>query len=243
MLTVAVVIPLYKTHPSSQEIYALNNNFTILKDYPRYIIAPLGFDITEYGDLLKTCKILYLAPHWFKSLSSYNRLMLTKMFYKLFIKYDYILILQPDALVFRDELKDWCAKGFSYIGAPWPQAKFVPPYFFHGYKMLRKILPFFNKPKKCYVGNGGLSLRNVKRSISVLQNHFFAVKIWGSQEDYFWAYYFLTDGENRSIPSEIEASKFSMELNAEQYYKNNGFQRPFGCHAYEKYNHIFTQSY
>jgi len=239
MLPVAIVIPIYKNHPSTQEIYALHNNFTILNDYPKYIIAPTGFNFEEYGDIFKSSEILHLPPHWFKSLNSYNRLMLTKMFYKLFLNYEYILILQPDALVFKNELHEWCSKGYSYIGAPWPNGKLVHPYSFHGYSFLRKLLPFFNKPKKCFVGNGGLSLRHVKGSQLILQRHFLANKLWNSQEDYFWAYYFLHGEGNGIVPSEVEASKFSLELNARQYYINNGCILPFGCHAYEKYSSDF----
>jgi len=88
MVNVAIVVPLYKIHPSPQEILAINNNLAILKDYPKYIIAPSGFISEEYGDILKLSKIIYLAPHWFKNLNSYNRLMLSKKFYKLFTNYE-----------------------------------------------------------------------------------------------------------------------------------------------------------
>lgn len=236
MINVAIVVPLYKIHPSPQEILAINNNLAILKDYPKYIIAPSGFISEEYGDILKLSKIIYLAPHWFKNINSYNRLMLSKKFYKLFKNYEYILILQPDALVFHDELIEWCTKGYSYIGAPWPQGIFVHPYYFKGLNLIRKLFPFFNKPKKCYVGNGGLSLRNVKESILILQKHFLTVKLWSANEDGFWAYYFMSNDGNYSLPSEIEASRFSLELEAEQYYMKNGCKLPFGCHAYEKDN-------
>lgn len=239
MHTVAIVLPLYKTHPSDSEILAINNNFKILIHYTKYIIVPKGFIADEYGDIFKSNKILYLAPHWFRSLNSYNSLMLTEMFYKLFIDYDYILILQPDTLVFRDELKEWCTKGYSYIGAPWPKGKFVHPFSFRGHNFLNKLFPFLNKPKKCFVGNGGLSLRNVKKCILILQKYFLAVKFWSSQEDYFWAYYLNDNGMNFSIPSEIEASKFALELEADQYYLKNSSQLPFGCHAYERYSTDF----
>lgn len=235
MYSVAIVLPIYKIKPTIEEIFAIENNFKKLNNYPKFIIAPEGFIHKEYGDILDKCKIIYLAPHWFKSLSSYNRLMLTKMFYKLFISYDYILILQSDTLVFRNELSEWCSKGYSYIGAPWPNGKFIQPYSFFGSEKIYKLLPILNRPKKCFVGNGGLSLRNVKNSIMILKKHLLAAIFWSSQEDYFWAYYCNDNGINRTTPSEIEASRFSTELEADHYYLKNGLNLPFGCHAYERY--------
>lgn len=46
--------------------------------------------------------------------------MLSAEFYERFLAWDYILLCQTDAFVFRDELADWCARGYDYIGAPWP---------------------------------------------------------------------------------------------------------------------------
>jgi len=235
---VAIVIPLYKTHPSEQELFAISNNLGILNDYPKFVIAPVGFVSDEYKGTLKSAKILYLAPYWFKNLNSYNKLMMDKSFYELFINYEYILIIQPDALVFNDEIIEWCNKGYSYIGAPWPQGKLISPYSFRGHGLIRKFLPFFNVPQKCYVGNGGLSLRNVNQSLLILKEHCFTVKLWSSQEDYFWAYYFEL---SNSIPSELIASKFSLELNADLYYNANGCVLPFGCHAFEKYDFDFLK--
>lgn len=49
----------------------------------------------------------------------YNRLMLSEDLYSAFSNYEYILICQSDAYIFRDELKEWCEAGYDYVGAPW----------------------------------------------------------------------------------------------------------------------------
>ena len=52
-----------------------------------------------------------------------------------------------DAWVFKDELQKWCNKGYDYIGAPW----------FEDYGSYEKGNRLWR------VGNGGLSLRKVKK--------------------------------------------------------------------------------
>jgi hypothetical protein len=44
---------------------------------------------------------------------------LSEEFYQAFTDFEFMLIYQLDAFVFRDELADWCRSGYEYIGAPW----------------------------------------------------------------------------------------------------------------------------
>jgi hypothetical protein len=41
--------------------------------------------------------------------------MKSKQFYERFVAYDYMLIYQLDAYVFKDELDDWSAKGYDLL--------------------------------------------------------------------------------------------------------------------------------
>ena len=54
-----------------------------------------------------------------QSVGTYNQMMVERDFYKRFVEYEYILIYQLDAFVFRDELEQFCDYGYDYIGAPW----------------------------------------------------------------------------------------------------------------------------
>ena len=234
---VAVVIPLYKEEPSEQELKAINNNLSVLNKYYKYLITPSGLYLDGYGDIIsKFDKHICLDANWFKSLNSYSRLLLSKSFYKLFLDFEYILLMQPDTFLFRDDLTKWCNKGYSYIGAPWPKGTLISSMAFLGHRTLRKWLPTFDKPKRFFVGNGGLSLRNVRDCIKLIKKHQFVAGAWYSQEDFFFAYYFMKSGKEFSMPSEKEASLFSLEQNAKQYFEENGNKLPFGCHAYERYN-------
>jgi hypothetical protein len=55
-----------------------------------------------------------------------------------------------DCLVFSSNLEEWCRKGWDYVGAPWLKNADEPTEGFSA------------------VGNGGLSLRNVRSALSVL---------------------------------------------------------------------------
>ena len=39
-------------------------------------------------------------------------------FWEKFADYEYVLMYHLDALVFSDQLQEWCGKGLDYIGAP-----------------------------------------------------------------------------------------------------------------------------
>ena len=77
--------------------------------------------------------------------------MLSSEFYRRFSKFEYILIYQLDAFVFKDQLNYWCKKGYDYIGAPW----------FEGFHLTKTGVNIIG------VGNGGFSLRRVKTHIDL----------------------------------------------------------------------------
>ncbi len=98
---------------------SLRQCMTVLGAYPVIIVKPASLDLAElqqqypkldfqsFDDrLFHRCGRLQQinGVHWF--------------FYKTFTAYEYILIYQLDAFVFCDALKEWCAKGYDYIGAP-----------------------------------------------------------------------------------------------------------------------------
>ena len=56
-------------------------------------------------------------------IAGYNRMMLSAGFYELFRDYEYLLICHTDAWIFRDELADWCRRGYDCVAAPWVRRK------------------------------------------------------------------------------------------------------------------------
>ena len=103
--------------------------------------VPEDFDCSAVLEIIPGAQVLRFDKRFFSSVSSYSSLLLTPGFYHAFQKYEYMLIYQPDAWVFRDELDDWCRKDYDYIGAPFVLGT--------------------GADERIFVGNGGFSLRKM----------------------------------------------------------------------------------
>ncbi|MDB5150050.1 MAG: hypothetical protein JWQ57_4070 [Mucilaginibacter sp.] len=262
--SVAVTIPIYKETPDQLELVSINQCFKILNKYPIILVVPESLNINFYENLFNNkFSIERFDNKYFDDLKAYNRLMLTSKFYKRFKQFKYILIHQPDAYVFRDELQYWCDAGYDYIGAPW----------FSDWNLSGPDSAFLG------IGNGGFSLRNVKSHLRVLtgfsyirpaatvikkfigqkiisasikkmlldltikNNTYSAFNDYSDNEDIFWGMVVTGKFKYFKVPSMKTASQFSMEVNAEMLYHMNNDQLPFGCHAWEKYETNFWNKF
>ncbi len=154
---IAVVIPVYRSEPDEYEKISLSQCLQVLNSYKIIIITYRSLDVSRYLEYLEQMnqpvpELVYFAKRNFNSIQGYSRLLLSLRFYLRFIRYRYILIYQLDAFVFRDELREWASRDYSYVGAPW-------------------LLDW----KKATVtdqvvgaGNGGFSLRRVRSHIRAL---------------------------------------------------------------------------
>jgi len=148
MNEVAVTVPLYKKEPERNELLSLMQCRKVLGRYPVIFFAPESLELSVYQKIIPQAQIIRFADAYFTGIPGYNRLMLSPFFYQHVEEYRYILIFQPDAWVFRDELDEWCRSGFDYIGGPYRSP----------YRTGDRILP----------GNGGFSLRKVQSCIELL---------------------------------------------------------------------------
>jgi hypothetical protein len=262
MEEVAVVIPVYKETPDRLELISLNQCLKILDNYPIIFFAPEALNTSFYESLFNDNSkfiIKRFENKYFSDLKAYNRLMLSSKLYKRFKLYKYILIHQPDAYVFRDELQYWCRAGYDYIGAPW----------FADWNVSGPDSAFLG------IGNGGFSLRNVRSHLRVLNsfsyirsfsavikkfrdqkfslgsikrmlldltiknNTYSIFNDYSDNEDIFWGMIAAEKFPDFKVPSMKTASRFSMEVNAEKLYHLNDDRLPFGCHGWEKYETNF----
>lgn len=260
MKKVVIVIPIYKANPQTQELASFRQCLTVLRKYDIFILTYTELDLSLYEKVAKDCQVdikkEYFNKHYFESISGYNRLCLNPTFYKRFFGYEYMLIYQLDAWVFKDELDKWCDKGYDYIGAPW-----------------------FTENEEGYtydfvgnVGNGGLSLRKIAFCYKVLCRNKFApilpireiyrkstckkmrflracVRAVGLRNNLA---YYLSDidrkvkNEDRffsvfknsyvkcNIPNPKDAIGFAFEVHPSFLFSLNNNSLPFGCHAYRK---------
>lgn len=236
---VSVVIPIYKTNLSQNEQMALRQCLKILKPYKMVIVHPKSLDISSFSEY-PSLNFEPFHDDYFKSISGYNRLMLSTEFYERFLNSEYILIHQLDAFVFRDELLYWCNRAYDYIGAPW----IATPK-----RGIHKLLSHFQSAKKrkrteifYKVGNGGFSLRHVQRHFEISKtmrkeiekNLLLPKGDFRIMEDVFWSITVPKTVPNFKIPDYKEGLKFAFDRKPKLAFKLNNNELPFGCHGFEK---------
>lgn len=152
-----IIIPIYKNSPDEFEIISLMQCLKVLHRYKICIVTYDSLDISYYRNELQKFGVDFIFEffdkEYFNDITGYNRLMLSLEFYIRFVQYHYILIYQLDAYVFRDELEEWCDKGYYYIGAPW--------FDLEGSTESKEVVA---------IGNGGFSLRRTALFIDIIEN-------------------------------------------------------------------------
>jgi len=145
-----VVILSHKPVVSPWERIGLEQCGRVLAKHDQLLVCPKGMPTDQYTNLIPGLQVLEVDPKWMRSYSAYSDFKTSPVLYKaLQEKYRFLLCHEPDVFVFRDELDEWCERGFDYIGAP----------FFSG----RPVYP--EDAEIIGVGNSGFSLRNVDHHI------------------------------------------------------------------------------
>lgn len=233
-MKVAVVIPLYKSTFSASEELSLGQVKAVLGSHPIVFICPDNLSTEKYSQFIPQAKVKRFSDEYFQNVEGYSRLMLSPAFYKEFLNFNYILIYQTDAYVFRDELLEWCNKGYDYIGAPWTER---PP-LVHGKPKIDIQNWFIGR-----VGNGGFSLRKVKSHYN--NTRFFRpiLRFMEKNEDMFWGLFLYWLNPFFKRPEWREALHFAFEMNPKKSFELTEQQLPFGVHAWEKYDKEFWEEY
>lgn len=255
----AVVIPFYRPQLTASEAYSLNRTLSVLQGHDIYALAPFSLSVYLERIRLPNGALIerkLFPDRFFSSPSAYSNLMKQKSFYEGFSEYEYILIVQLDALVFSDQLDMWCDLNFSYVGAPWVEVE-------------------NDKIKYLGVGNGGFSLRRVSDCIKFLSvpqylhnpllaqyyqsrlNPYEVLMRWIHRyvlswnipilmprviEDIFWGILAPANDSTFKVPNPEHAASFAFECAPEALYELNKRQLPFGCHAWERYAPEFWRS-
>jgi hypothetical protein len=206
---------------------------------------------------------------YFGSVQAHTKLMLSSGLYQAFSNYRFILIYHLDALVFSDQLEEWCDREFDFIGPPWIKDDAAP---YRGFS-----------PIEGRVGNGGFSLRKVESFLKVIHSkkryksppqlkaaYFesralhqivwnipkfllkclghrnsvqFEMSIHRFNEDDFWASRAVHYYPEFNIAPVETALGFAFECLPRTCFKKNNHQLPFGCHAWKKYDPSFWEPY
>lgn len=239
--SVVVVIPMYRTELSSAERASLRQCILRLGHYPLLLAVPDSLSVSSLVAEFPTLGVMTFHDSYFASIGGYNRLMTSLDFYRRFQAYEYILIYQLDAYVFRDELPYWCSHGLDYIGAPTI------------HKETYDRLPASEKDtfaqalsSQRLVFNGGLSLRRVAGLIRYLRIYHAFYSAWPGNEDMLFSLeatrlipmrFFI------KLPTWQQALRFAFEKSPAASYEITEHSLPFGCHAWERYDPGFWQPY
>lgn len=240
---VKIVIPVYKSSLDKHETVSLKQCYSVLSRYPIAIVKPKSLSLEALCNEFPLLEIENFDDDFFENLESYNRLMLSSIFYERFLDYKYILIYQLDAYVFRDALESWCKKSYNYIGAPWIKRHYV----------LKQIKSLFNKitgkkVRRPYsdayykAGNGGFSLRRTQSFYEIINNENDLINIYlhppqahsrYMPEDIFWALEPQRKNYAFRTPEYKEALLFSFDKYPKECFKITK-AIPFGCHGWNR---------
>jgi hypothetical protein len=250
---VAVTIPIFKSKPEQDEIISLNQCLKVLGTHPIVFFCAQGMDVSNYISLCKNkANIMFETFHegFFKDEKGYNKLLLSKAFYKRFLNFKFILIHKLNSFVFKDDLEFWCNQKYDYLGAPVFQIKKSIPKHNVNSKSFFNPLTYSNFLKKTglinfkykHIKGGSFSLRKVAKCYRVLSVIGFNPAPRFAQEDTFWPYTGNILYPYFKLPEESEALKFSLEGNPAEM---TGILKsvPFGCVSTTNFDMQFLNKY
>lgn len=258
---VAIVVPMSnRAELTPDEEISYRHLVHYLGRYGKYLVVPQSLSIELPG-----FNIARFDNRFFGSVSANTQLMLSRQFYERFLKYEYILIYHFDALVFSDDLEQWCELDYDYIGPPW---------------LPSDDTPWVNTPG---VGNGGFSLRKTSGCLKVLNSKRYTIdpdEYWlkycasrsrpvqllnfprkylkrfrifnniqreiagfRDNEDKFWGFRALNYFPEFKIADVDTALRFAFESEPACSFVRANYTLPFGCHAWPKYDRAFWEPY
>ena len=230
-----IVVPVYKEQLSDTEQISLKSLYRETNGYKHtYLVCPEGINIDEYKKIYPNIHKIEFNEIFFKNIYTYSQLCLSYMFYNQFSIYDYMLIYQLDAYLFKDDIQNWVNLDMDYIGAPifselsgWPHLK---------------------KTKTAQVGNGGISLRKIRtfryltdpnskfRLVNTLFQEELSKVIY--EDVYFCQIVNHIYGFDLKIPEPSKALEFAWDQSLEHIKKllenANVKLTPMGCHGWQK---------
>ena len=195
-----ILIPIYRDRLSDTEEASLRQTHRILGHYPIEVILPEAVTPPEAVASLGL-PVRRVSDEWLgtrNGIAGYNRMMLSQSFYDYYSDTMYVLVCHTDAWVFRDELADWCRKGYDCVAAPWVRRPVYDKPIVKQYMNWlanRRIRQgrFCRQQLYGRVGNGGFSLRRVEAFSAACDRYGANIKRYLSNsghqwnEDVFWA--------------------------------------------------------
>ena len=225
-----VIIPVYQNRLNDSETISVRICQKKMSKYDIYFIAPFGLNMEAYREFA-SIKVKRFPDHYFKGVDTYNKLMMNPKFYVEFSEYEYMLIAQTDTLILQDgaEIEKFMDAGYDYWGAPWEECQH---YWFYTTK--RFLYEKFKLGKKFLlrVGNGGFSLRHIKKTIHLLNEKKVWKILWRGNEDFFFSCYGLDNKSGYRVAPLNLARKFALETDIKKNLENG--EQPYAVHKWQE---------
>ncbi len=223
----AVVIPIYRDRFQPLEEFGIDYSLARLVGRKLFFAAPATLDLSYYAERYSHVSVVRFGEMFFENVAAYSELLLNFQFYQRFDQFEFTLILQPDAIIFRDDLDYWTGRPYDYVGAPWPTPM----------TLRINTRPFSDELARTvstHVANGGLSLRRNDACVKLLLEYQGAKDLWVRKkmhEDLFFGCMGALS-KHFVLPTEMVCSMFSIDQSPEYYHALNGGILPMGAHAW-----------
>jgi hypothetical protein len=233
---ITIVLPIYRSRLNDKLLATVDRAIGLLQHGDWHLLAPMSLETSFYEKRYGKA-IVRFPDAYFGSVHDYSRLLLTDWFYATFAQYEYMLVIQDDVYVLRDDLAYWQARRFDYIGAPWPMG--------HEAELSMSRKPDIREyTVTSYVGNGGFSLRRVAACRQLLAE-FAEEAAWFRKhhgpEDMFFAS-FGQVSQQFILPSLRVAAAFAWETGLRRMHALCEGQLPMAIHAYDRVDPEFFGS-
>lgn len=257
------MVPLPSASLKEEEKISLKQLEKHLGDYPKYLLMPEGLGASMDGFAVKE-----IDRRFFGSAANHNRLLFTPRFWSMFREYEYVLMYHLDALVFRDELTEWCSSGVDYIGAPWIRSAQTPwvetercgngGFALYRIPSVTEVLVkrWTGDPRLLLIDRFAGHLDLLKRWLEGLPERHFLRRLPGDwlpelvhrldhievnkrPNDYFWAMDAVRHKPDFTVGSVEQGLRFAFEADPRGCLTRNEGRLPFGAHAWERYDRDF----
>jgi hypothetical protein len=266
------VVPVYRPDLAGDERIALRQCLRVFAARTVVLVAPHGLDLKAHEEMARadgrTFAVERFDARFFTGTASYNRLMLSRRFYRRFRDSEFILIYQLDAFAFRDELDFWTAQNVDYVGGPWfegfsgsgASSATLPRGGGGGFSLrrvrsFRRVLNTWRVMKgpgsllREYVAagtsvRGDTILKVLLKSLGYKNNsRFWVRRSTHINEDLFWTNFAPLIRPDFRVADGRLALRFSFECQPQRQYEMNDRHLPFGCHAWARYDRDFWRPF
>ena len=230
-----LLTPVYREDIGLREKARLQTTLENNNHWNHAFFGPENLDYAEILGNFPNSAVFKFPDRFFASTESYSQLLLSPDFYKRFFPYISILITQLDSIVVK-RLSEQLVREYDYVGAAWAHPFYI---FSIRQKLFLTNNAVFRKfSQEVWIGNGGLSLRNVRSTIEVLEKFLYSQKKIplfglnsGLNEDVVISYLMYKYG--KKLPTLDQSASLFLEASSAVVKEVN---KELGFHALEKFN-------